>query len=232
MLVPLLALIATTIPPVGSSPVTFTIDVSSPITSTPLNLPLLDCVGVGHATLLLRADMQGHITRAAKDIGFKHIRGHGVLDDDMSTFLNGGANMYNVFTLLDFLLSVSIKPILELSFMPAALAADPSKTIMHYKGITSAPADWAAWSNFITEFVSLLVEHYGVEEVRKWRMEVWNEPGYCGVSLSGGGDRGRPFTAFYTVVGNVLTVAFSAFPPPPQSHLFSTVLLPSPFPPQ
>ena len=67
-----------------------------------LNFPILDCVGSGHGSLSLRADYREHLTRVQRDIGFKHIRGHGLLDDDMSTFLGGngagGTNLVNLFS--------------------------------------------------------------------------------------------------------------------------------------
>lgn len=154
--------------------VTFTADASAPI-ATELNFPLLDCVGSGHGTLALRADYQEHLTNVQRDIGFKHIRGHGLLDDDMSTLLGDGTSLYNLFRVFDFYQSVNIKPIFELSFMPKALAFDPSKTIMHYEGGTSAPKDFAKWAKFISDVFTGLVDRYGVEEIRTWRTEVWNE---------------------------------------------------------
>lgn len=42
------------------------------------------CVGSGHMSLTLREDWRNHIRMAARDLGVKHIRGHGLLDDDMS----------------------------------------------------------------------------------------------------------------------------------------------------
>ena len=41
-------------------------------------------VGSGHMSLTLREDWRNHIRMAARDLGVKHIRGHGLLDDDMS----------------------------------------------------------------------------------------------------------------------------------------------------
>jgi len=152
----------------------FAIDASSPI-ATFLNLPLLDCVGTGHASLALRADYQAHLRAVQRDIGFKRIRGHGLLDDDMSVLLDGKANFFNVFSAFDFYLSVGIKPLVELSFMPNALAYDASKTIMHYKGGTSAPKSFSAWGAFIEDVVRGLVDRYGADEVRSWRFEVWSE---------------------------------------------------------
>lgn len=83
----------------------FTIDAAAAITES-LNFPLLDCVGSGHAALAMRADYQAHLRAVQRDIGFKHIRGHGAFNDDMSAFLDGGANMFNLNTMLDFFLSI------------------------------------------------------------------------------------------------------------------------------
>lgn len=140
---------------------------------------ILRSVGSGHAALSLRSDWQQHFSRVQRDIGFEYIRFHGVLDDDMSTYLGGSANMFNVYSSLDFILSHGAKPIVELSFMPRELASDPSQTVFHYRGITSGPKSWADWSSFVTGFVQLLAERYSVAEVSTWRFEVWNEPN-CG----------------------------------------------------
>ena len=42
---------------------TFTIDAAHPILAAPLNIPLLDCVGSGHAALAMRADYQAHLSK-------------------------------------------------------------------------------------------------------------------------------------------------------------------------
>ena len=114
--------------------------------------------------------------KVQRDIGFKHIRGHGLLDDDMSTYLKGKANLFNLFSIFDFYLSTSppIRPIFELSFMPRDLAFDAAKTIMHYQGITSTFAEdkAGAWAAFITEMFVQLELRYSAEEVQRWRVEV------------------------------------------------------------
>jgi len=164
-----------------ASAASFTATLPSPLTATtPLNFPILDCVGSSHGSMALRADYREHLTRVQRDIGFKHIRGHGLLNDDMSSLLDGHANLANLFSVLDFYQSVGIKPILELSFMPEALALNPARTIMHYKGITSTFKSAAAWTAFIAEVLQGLQARYGDDETRSWRFEVWNEPQGCG----------------------------------------------------
>ena len=92
----------------------------------------------------------------------------------MSTFLNGKANAALVFDTLDFLVAGGITPTIELGFMPENLASNASKTVFHYKGGISPYADASAYGTFITQLVQLFVDRYGVDIVRKWRMEVWN----------------------------------------------------------
>ena len=74
----------------AASPLTFVADVGG--SQALLNFAILDCVGTGHAALALRADYRSHLSNVQRDIGFRSIRGHGILDDDMSTFLNGATN--------------------------------------------------------------------------------------------------------------------------------------------
>jgi hypothetical protein len=62
-----------------------------------------------------------------RDIGFKRIRFHGIFDDDMSVVLekNQPPNFYNVFQVYDNILSLGVRPIVELSFMPSKLVICP-----------------------------------------------------------------------------------------------------------
>ena len=91
-------------------------------------------VGSGHMSLTLREDWRNHIRMAARDLGVKHIRGHGLLDDDMSvSYAYGKHAFYNVDSLVDVLMSVGMRPIFELSFMPGWLT-NGTDTVCHYKG--------------------------------------------------------------------------------------------------
>ena len=139
-----------------------------------LYFPILDCIGSSHGSLGLRADYRDHLAKVQRDIGFKHIRGHGLMNDDMSTYLNGKANLINLFSIFDFYLSVGLKPIFEISFMPALLAFDKTRTVMHYQGITSTfAADKVQdWTQLISDMFTGLEGRYGIDEVRSWRIEV------------------------------------------------------------
>ena len=162
--------------------VTITADLAG--APTPASFFMLDCVGASHGEMYMWEDNRNHLRAIARDIGFAHVRGHGLLDDDLSTYLNGQANLWNLHSIFDFLLSISVRPIFELSFTPSELASDPDDSLMHSRGNASPAKDrnasaGHAWFDFVHDLVQDLVDRYGVEEIRTWRFEHYNEPN-CG----------------------------------------------------
>jgi xylan 1,4-beta-xylosidase len=137
------------------------------------------CVGSGHATLALRADYQKQLTRCHRELGFKHVRFHGLMDDEMGTLVCENDKLvysfYNADTICDFLLSIGMRPFMELSFMPTTLASGKD-TVFHYGGNVTPPSDYQSWATLIEKLVGHWSARYGFEEVKKWFFEVWNEP--------------------------------------------------------
>jgi xylan 1,4-beta-xylosidase len=146
---------------------------------TPLTHFWEHTVGSCHAPLALRADWQAQMRRTRADLGVRHVRFHGILSDDMGTLVSEGDtffySFFNTDQIFDFLLSIGMKPFVELSFMPSALASG-DQTVFHYRANVSAPRDHAQWAVLIRKLVLHWVERYGLEEVRQWFFEVWNEP--------------------------------------------------------
>ena len=136
-------------------------------------------VGSDHAPMALRADWQAQMRRAHDELGFGHVRFHGLLGDDMCTLTAEGETLFysffNTDQIFDFLLSIGMKPFVELSFMPGALASG-DKTVFHYRANVSPPKDYASWALLIRKLLVHWVERYGLAEVRQWFFEVWNEP--------------------------------------------------------
>ncbi len=157
--------------------VTFIGDLGGPRTSLPHFWE--HTIGSGHATLGLRADWQRQLKRAHDELGMKHVRFHGILSDDMGTLINQcGELLYSFFNadqILDYLLSIGMKPFVELSFMPTALASG-DQIVFHYRANVTPPRDPAEWAVLIRKLVQHWVDRYGIDEVRQWFFEVWNEP--------------------------------------------------------
>jgi xylan 1,4-beta-xylosidase len=185
-------------------PATFSSDLDA--TSVPLPHFWEHTVGSGHATLALRADWQAQLKRAHDELGMQHVRFHGILDDDMGTLIEQSNvliySFFNADQIIDFLLSIGMKPFVELSFMPTTLSSS-GQIIFHYRANVSAPRDPAQWSELIRRLVTHWVERYGVDEVRQWFFEVWNEPN---LTAFGNGDQTDYFQLYRYTAQAIKTV--------------------------
>jgi len=127
----------------------------------------------------LRADYREQLKRCHDELGMRHVRFHGLLSRDMGTMVRYEKesiySFHNAHSIWDFLLSIGMKPFVELSFMPEPLASG-SATVFHYRGNVTPPKHYTAWSNLIGELATTAVIRYGPAEVASWPFEVWNEP--------------------------------------------------------
>lgn len=139
----------------------------------------LNCICFGRAAEGLRADLQKQLIEMQNEIGFKYVRFHGIFHDDMAVYHeeNGTPALWfgYIDELFDFLLKNNLKPILELSFMPKDLASS-NKTLFWWNAHTCPPNDYNKWCFLIQGTVSHLIARYGIEEVKTWYFEIWNEP--------------------------------------------------------
>jgi xylan 1,4-beta-xylosidase len=139
-----------------------------------------EVVGAGRAAEGLRAGSQRDLNLIHRESGFKYIRFHGLLQDEMGVYSEekDGHPIYNfqyVDAVYDAILKVGMKPFVELSFMPKALAS-ATKTVFWWQGNITPPKDYDKWERLIHALTEHWTERYGVEEVRQWYFEVWNEP--------------------------------------------------------
>ena len=149
-------------------------------TLTPLRHTFKTFTSVGRAAELLDRNIQEMLIDLQKNVGFRYIKFHGILSDDMMVVSRIGQELRFTYTLvdqvLDFLLSIQLKPLIQLSFMPKELAENPDKTVCYCPFITSPPADMKEWNFLIEDFTRHLIERYGLDEVKQWPFTVWNEP--------------------------------------------------------
>ena len=159
--------------------------------TTPTDFSWQMGLGNCHAYLLHRTDVIEHIKLAHDELGIRYIRCHGVLDDDMLTYQRMGdcrmfssvpgknkikeINFRQVGHVYDNLLASGVRPFVELSFMPSALAKGRKLGLRYNPNITM-PKSLEAWSDYIRRFIRFLLDRYGREEVEQWYFEVWNEP--------------------------------------------------------
>lgn len=148
-------------------------------TNGPLDTMFNYSVGAGRASEGLRADWQRQLTYAHRECGFKYIRFHGLFDDEMGVYREvNGKPEYNwqyLDEVYDFLERIGMKPFVELSFMPAAMASG-TNTVFWYHANVTPPKDMKKWADLVRAFVRHVRQRYGDAEVRTWYFEVWNEP--------------------------------------------------------
>jgi xylan 1,4-beta-xylosidase len=151
--------------------------------------PIWRMIGSEHLSYLLSEETTGgrpigaefdealRIARA--ELGADRVRAHSIFHDDLGVYREvHGEPCYDfsvVDRIYDRLLELGIRPVPELSFMPRDLASDPTKAVFQYRGIISPPKDWSRWAELNRRVAAHLVERFGLDEVRHWPFEVWNE---------------------------------------------------------
>ena len=148
-------------------------------------------IGSEHLSCLLRRDRTGgrvigtelrEALRIAHDeLGVRAVRAHGILDDDLGVYTEAAGRVVHDFAgidrVYDELMEIGLRPVVELSFMPATLARDPAQTVFTYGAIISPPKDWDRWAALVGDLAAHLIQRYGRDEVvSRWAFEVWNEP--------------------------------------------------------
>lgn len=136
---------------------------------------------VGRAKELLLADVQKMLSELQSEIGFEYIKFHGLLSDDMLVYTedeNGNPKysfMY-IDKLFDFLQSIHLKPLVQFSFMPKALALTPERTAYISPYVLSMPKSLQKWKDLVATITNHLIERYGFHVVKEWLFCCWNEP--------------------------------------------------------
>lgn len=148
---------------------------------TPLKHNFRKFTTVGRAKELLLADVQKMLTELQSEIGFEYIKFHGLLSDDMLVYSedeNGNPKYSFVYIdkVFDFLLSIHLKPLVQFSFMPKALALTPERTAYFSPYVLSMPKNMQKWKDLVAALTNHLIERYGFHIVKDWLFCCWNEP--------------------------------------------------------
>ena len=137
--------------------------------------------GAGDSTLALRESYRTDLRKVKTIADFRYVRFHNIFGDEVGLYNLGsdGKPYYNftyVDQIYDGLLANGVRPFVELSFVPDALASKKKEACRGYQPNTVPPKDYALWDDMIDKFVRHLIQRYGIDEISQWYFEVWNEP--------------------------------------------------------
>lgn len=134
-------------------------------------------INIGTAQELLRSNMQEDVLELHQKLNFKYVRIWDLYSPEMYIDINAKNGMYNFDKLnrvLDFLVSNSIYPYIELNIKPKQLLQNIHKILIYgKKEIEFSSLDTV--HNFFEAFIIHLVERYGAKEIEKWYFEFWKE---------------------------------------------------------
>ena len=173
--------------PAGPAPARVVVSVDTTAAPAPLPDVWRRMIGAEHFSLLIwdkpgagGSDVAAEYAEALRimrdEIGVRTVRAHGTfLPETVSVNDDGSFDFSGLDEVYDRFLEIGLKPVVELSFMPAALCKDPDYTVFEYKATVSVPEDWERWGDLVRDLTLHLRERYGADEVATWEFEVWNE---------------------------------------------------------
>ena len=137
-------------------------------------------INIAYAHDLLSARIQSQLSQVQKDIHFSMARFLGITSDSMLVFNSdnkGNVSFYFdlVDEILDFLLSIDLKPYIVLGFMPEKLAHSSVKAYFNPIYV-SMPNDMNLWLQMIDKLINHLLDRYGAHEIYTWIFEIWSHP--------------------------------------------------------
>jgi xylan 1,4-beta-xylosidase len=122
-----------------------------------------------------------------------YLRSHHTFNQDIKNGVIRGQNVYsedskgnpiydfsNLNKVFKAYVENGIKPIVEYDYLPEALSRDKGEvSIGNDEGMTminTGPNDWEKWSDLMKATTQNFIDEFGIDEVRTWYFEVWNEP--------------------------------------------------------
>lgn len=136
-------------------------------------------LGIGSAKQILMREVQAQLEDIQRQIGFEYIKFHGIFSDEMMVVSrNDDGSLRFSFKLIDkvfdYLFSIGLKPVLQLSFMPIELAEDTEKLIYNGRFNTSQPRQVEEWCAMVRSFMEHILSRYGHAVVDALPVLVWN----------------------------------------------------------
>ncbi|MBQ4159564.1 MAG: hypothetical protein IJD83_01400, partial [Clostridia bacterium] len=127
------------------------------------------------------------LNRVAEDNVARTVRMYTMMEDIVRLDANG--NLQYDFTendvRMDYMVQKGFDLLLSYNFIPPCISSDPEevskvcKKATRYKGkfiVTAPPKDYKLWEEICYNYTKHIVERYGFERVKQWKLQCFNEP--------------------------------------------------------
>ena len=164
---------------------------------------------------LSRADVLEHLRMARDELGVRHVRAVAMYSPEMKAWDYSlpdwrlpesekakAANWQLVDINIEGLLALGLKPIYTTCFTPLGMTEDPA-VCWPDKNLVGMPRDLVVWQAFVADGIRHHIARYGIEEVRSWYFECWNEPNLGGFFSGSKEDFFRLWSATWHAVKSV-----------------------------
>lgn len=164
---------------------------------------------------LARADVLEHLRMARDELGVCHVRAVAMYSPEMKVWdynlpdwrlqeseKSKVANWQLVDLAIEGLLALGLKPIYTTCFTPMGMSED-SAVCWPDNNPVGMPRDLMGWREFVAGGIHHHIARYGIEEVRSWYFECWNEPNLGGFFSGTKDDFFRLWSATWHAVKSV-----------------------------
>jgi len=142
---------------------------------------------------LSRADVHDHLRMARDELGVRYVRACAMYSPELRVWdynlpdwrieasqKQKLANWQMIDLNLEALIALGLKPIYTTCFTPVGMTGDSDHVCWPDHNPVSIPLDLAQWQKFVAEGLRHHIQRYGIDEVRSWYFECWNEPNLNG----------------------------------------------------
>ncbi len=134
----------------------------------------LEVLNLGEAEDLLRGDVQEHIIRLKKNLGFKYGRIRGLFSPKLFVDINAreGFNFSRLDRVLDFLVRNHIIPFCDMGFKEAQLQTNAGQVPLKIWERAEEFSDIGQYEKLIRQFLRYCIRRYGENQVEQWKFEL------------------------------------------------------------
>ena len=151
-------------------------------------------INIGKAVDLLKTEIQEHIILLRKALNYRYVRFWNIFSKELLIDISNDQGEYNFAKLdqvMDFILSINLKPFIDLEEKIERINENVQSTILYNeKKVEFASIN--QWERLIETLMRHWIKRYGVEELSEWKIEVW----YGGYCISGKNELDSYFTLF------------------------------------